>query len=67
VHLWELGLPVCGDRVSVPEKKLGDTQTLTVQDEPLCLHAWRITFAHPLTKERVSFEDAAPEWATPRS
>jgi len=63
VHLWELGLPVCGDRVYLPEKKVGDTQTLTVQDEPLCLHAWRIAFNHPLTKERVSFEDAVPVWA----
>jgi len=27
------------------------------------LHAWRIAFNHPLTKERVSFEDAVPVWA----
>jgi 23S rRNA-/tRNA-specific pseudouridylate synthase len=43
---------------------VGETQTLAVGDAPLCLHAQRITFTHPLTKERVTFEAEPPAWAT---
>lgn len=63
VHLWELGFPVCGDAAYLPNKQKGDAQTLTVQDQPLCLHAWRLSFTHPLTKQRVSFETERPSWA----
>jgi RluA family pseudouridine synthase len=56
VHLWQLGWPVCGDRVYLAGGKLGDTQTLSLEDEPLQLLAKRIKFTHPLTKERVTFE-----------
>jgi len=62
VHLWQLGMPVCGDQVYLLNNKLGDTQTLTLADSPLCLHAWRLSFTHPLTKERVTFEAAKPAW-----
>ncbi len=60
VHLWDLGFPVCGDPLYLPGRKLGDTQTLTLNDPPLCLHAWRLSFNHPLTKQRMSFEVAKP-------
>lgn len=63
VHLWELGFPVCGDAAYLPNKQKGDAQTLTAQDQPLCLHAWRLSFTHPLTKQRVSFETERPSWA----
>jgi RluA family pseudouridine synthase len=63
IHLWHLGFPVCGDRVYVAGKKFGDTQTLAVQDAPLCLHSWRIGFVHPLSQERIQFTAAAPAWA----
>jgi RluA family pseudouridine synthase len=63
VHLWELGFPICGDSTYLPNKQMGDTQTLTIQAEPLCLHAWRLSFTHPMTKQRVSFETERPAWA----
>lgn len=63
VHLWQLGLPVCGDPVYLPGKKLGETQTLRVSDPQLCLHAWRVGFVHPLHQKRVEFSAPAPEWA----
>jgi UPF0176 protein len=63
VHLWHLDFPVCGDPVYLLRKKLGDTQTLSVDDLPLCLHSWKISFTHPLTKERVKFSAPPPEWA----
>jgi RluA family pseudouridine synthase len=63
VHLWHLGFPVCGDAVYLPGIQIGTTQTLAVDAAPLCLHSWRVTFAHPLTKERVEFTAPPPSWA----
>ncbi|MHA3771059.1 sulfurtransferase [Verrucomicrobiota bacterium sgz303538] len=63
VHLWQLGWPVVGDQAYRPEQQLGDTQTLSPNDPPLCLHAWRISFTHPLSGKRVSFEAEPPQWA----
>ncbi|MEO1367370.1 MAG: pseudouridine synthase, partial [Acidobacteriota bacterium] len=64
LHLWHLGLPICGDAVYRASGELGRTQTRAVGDPPLCLHHRRIAFTHPKTRERVSFEAAAPPWAT---
>jgi UPF0176 protein len=64
VHLWHLGFPVCGDPVYLPGKKIGDTQTLAMHEPPLCLHAWKISFTHPLTKQRVKFTAPPPVWVT---
>jgi UPF0176 protein len=63
VHLWQMGLPVCGDPTYLPDKKIGEVQTLRPGDPPLCLHAWRIAFRHPLHKERVEFCAPVPAWA----
>jgi UPF0176 protein len=63
IHLWHLGFPVCGDSVYLPGNKTGDTQTLAVGDSPLCLHAWKISFTHPLTKKPMEFCAPAPAWA----
>jgi 23S rRNA-/tRNA-specific pseudouridylate synthase len=61
VHLWHLGWPVVGDPVYLPGHQLGKTQTLQVGDPPLCLHAWRIRFTHPLTRQPVEFTAPVPE------
>jgi UPF0176 protein len=63
VHLWHLDLPVCGDRVYLADKKVAQTQTALLSDSPLCLHAWRIAFAHPLHKRRMEFCAPPPAWA----
>ncbi len=63
IHLWNLGFPICGDPAYLPGGKLGDAMTLPVGAQPLCLHAWKLGFVHPLTKTRVEFEAPAPEWA----
>ena len=63
VHLWHLGWPVCGDAAYLAGKRLGDTQTLGVDDPPLCLHAWQIKFVHPLSKKPVQFTAPPPPWA----
>jgi UPF0176 protein len=64
IHCAHLGFPVCGDTTYLHDGKLGYTQTLRMEDSPLCLHAWKIAFAHPLTKQRVGFTAPAPAWAT---
>ena len=63
VHLWHLGFPVVGDPVYLPGKKLGDMQTLGVADLPLCLHAWKIKFVHPLTQQPMEFTAPPPGWS----
>ncbi len=63
VHLWHLGLPVCGDPAYLLGQKLGDTQTLSPESAPLQLHAWRLAFDHPITKTRMTFETERPSWA----
>jgi RluA family pseudouridine synthase len=63
VHLWELGFPVCGDQVYLPARQIGTTQTLSLNDPPLCLHAWRLSFIHPLTQQFVTFDAERPTWA----
>jgi RluA family pseudouridine synthase len=67
VHLWHLGWPVVGDQAYLPGGRLGATQTHTVDDRPLCLHASRIAFIHPITNEGMTFECAAPSWAAGNS
>jgi RluA family pseudouridine synthase len=63
VHLWHLGFPVCGDAIYLPDKKIGRTQTLAVGDPPLCLHASRVKFLHPLNLEPAEFNAPLPAWA----
>jgi RluA family pseudouridine synthase len=62
VHLWHLGFPICGDAMYLPNRQLGTTQTLGVDAPPLCLHSWRLSFVHPLTRKRVGFEAPLPPW-----
>jgi 23S rRNA-/tRNA-specific pseudouridylate synthase len=63
VHLWHLGLPVCGDPVYQVGGKLGTVQTFVVEAPPLCLHSWRLRFHHPLSREQVEFTAPPPAWA----
>ncbi len=63
IHCAHLGFPVCGDPAYLREGKLGQAQTLAVSDPPLCLHAWKIAFRHPLTRQPVEFTAPAPDWA----
>ncbi len=63
VHLWHLGLPICGEQTYLPGKLLGTTQTHCVSDPPLCLQASRLRFVHPVTRQPVGFAAARPAWA----
>ena len=63
VHLWQLGFPVVGDLAYLPGQQIGHTQTLTPDDAPLQLHAWKLSFQHPLTGASMTFETERPVWA----
>jgi UPF0176 protein len=63
VHLWHLGWPIVGDAMYRPNRQLGDVQTHDVEDGPLCLHAWKLTFAHPQHGKIVTFEAPQPAWS----
>jgi len=63
VHLWQMGIPVQGDPAYLNDHKLGTVQTLDPELDPLCLHAWKISFIHPLSGERLVFETEKPDWA----
>lgn len=58
VHLWELGYPIVGDQMYLPNHRQGLVQTNRLDDAPLCLHAFRLKFRPPLKKEAVVFEDS---------
>jgi len=62
LHLWQLGMPVCGDPSYLPHQKIGAVQTLTPSDPPLCLHAWRLELHHPASGETLEFTAEPPEW-----
>lgn len=63
VHLWQLGHPICGEQTYLSGRRLGTTQTHHISDPPLCLHALRIQFRHPLTRTMIAFEATPPAWA----
>ena len=56
VHLSAVGHPILGDRTygggGDDAKRLGLTRPF--------LHAWRLSFEHPVTGERIEVEDALP-------
>jgi RluA family pseudouridine synthase len=63
VHLGHLGWPIVGDAMYLPNQQLGEVQTLSRDDAPLNLHAWKLTFTHPQTGQPVTFEAPKPSWA----
>ncbi len=56
LHLWHLGFPVSGDPVYREGRNADATQTLRVDDPPMGLHAWKLSFVHPVTGKRMHFE-----------
>ncbi len=64
IHLWDWGHSIIGDPTYLPGQVLGDTQTVSPAAPPLNLLAWRLSFVHPQSRERVTFEAERPAWAT---
>jgi 23S rRNA pseudouridine1911/1915/1917 synthase len=70
VHLAASGWPVIGDRVYfAADKPNGAVETgsaaaaVSREDAPIArqaLHAWRVTFPHPVTREEITMESPLP-------
>ena len=65
IHLWDVGYPIVGDLLYLPDKRTDTSRTLVPGEPPMCLHSRRIEFNHPLTGERIAFEAPVPAWAGP--
>lgn len=63
LHLWKLGLPIVGDPVYLREGRMGQLQTLAVDQPPLRLHAWKLKFRHPATDQSIQISAPLPDWA----
>ncbi len=63
LHLAGLGHPVLGDRCYRGGGLAAELQTLSPEDEPLRLHAWRLAFRHPAGDAEMEFEATPPAWA----
>jgi len=63
LHLSHLGFPIKGDPTYQSSTELRDKQTLTVDDPPMCLHAWKLELEHPLTRQRFEIVSEKPDWA----
>jgi RluA family pseudouridine synthase len=64
LHLWSLGHAIVGDPTYLPNGQTAATQSLSVDDPPMCLHAWKLAFDHPISGQRVEFEAQPPHWAS---
>ena len=64
LHLWHLGYPIYGDPAYLVGGRSGNRQTLAVDDPPMCLHAEKLTFNHPLSGERVTYCSPPPDWSS---
>ncbi len=62
VHCWHLGHAIVGDSAYLPDGELTENQTKTVEQPPMCLHAWKLKFPH-VTGEMIELEGRIPEWA----
>ncbi|MGH2679652.1 MAG: RluA family pseudouridine synthase [Actinomycetota bacterium] len=57
VHLAAIGHPILGDRAYGGG---GDVTRRLGLERPF-LHAWRVSFEHPVTRDRIELEEAVPE------
>lgn len=62
-HLWSIGMPVKNDPHYLKGQQTGATQTLSMEDPPMCLCSYRLEFNHPISHERVRFVSPLPDWA----
>ncbi len=61
LHLSHLGFPILGDPTYNHQ---GDTvrQSLSVNDPPMCLHAWKLKLKHPISKTEIEIVSNQPSW-----
>jgi RluA family pseudouridine synthase len=65
IHLWSMGMPVCGDPTYLTNGRIASRQTLTTRCPSMCLHAWSISFIHPEEERPMTLSSEPPEWTHP--
>lgn len=76
IHLASLGFPIVGDQLyrspadcfqsldSPSDEPQEITQTLSIDDQPLCLHSWSIALLHPQRPDQeIEIQCELPRWA----
>ena len=63
IHLSHLDLPIVGDPIYGPAESQQETQTKSLDAEPMCLHAWKLSIDHPDDGQRMNFAAPKPAWA----
>ena len=63
VHLWHLGMPIVGDPSYLPGGQLNESQTRPVDAPAMRLHAWKLSFRHPLARHWLLLSAPLPDWA----
>ena len=63
IHLSHLDLPIVGDPIYGPAESQQETQTKSLDAEPMCLHAWKLLIDHPDDGQRMNFAAPKPAWA----
>ena len=62
IHLWHLGFPISGDPLYRADGTCEARRTLSLPDQPMCLHAAKVSFRHPLSEKMVTFSAPLPAW-----
>ena len=62
IHLWHLGLPIVNDPSYLINGQLGINQTLELGEPAMCLHAWKLSFEHPVSHSSIELEAQLPDW-----
>ena len=62
IHLSYLGHSIVGDPLYLPDHAIGEAHTVDVDAPPMCLHSACITFTHPNSGERTTFQSQIPAW-----
>ena len=62
IHLWALRMPVLGDPAYLKDGQRAASQTLEVDQPPMCLHASKLSIVHPSSGEPMELTAPNPTW-----
>ena len=62
IHLSSLGFPIIGDPIYSVSPTRSTKQSLSVDDAPMCLHAFEIELIHPTSNTPLKIQAPTPCW-----
>ena len=66
LHLSHLGFPILGDP-TYSTRGEAIRQSLSTEDPPMCLHAWKLKLRHPISKDLMEIVSERPIWCKAQS